>query len=194
MHSGLNKNYIKSLGLSPSRLDFLLHTCPRAFWQQTPPELVLIHLTKAASDSISKTTIIPKKSNPWFDEEYMEALKARQALDKKIQQRQEFRGEALSAFSKSWAQARQLFNQRKRQSWADTPIKHVWDTVRKIYEEVSGISNREIWGGQSWRPNTHSPGPDGIHNNLLKHLPGVILKTLKEILNKIWTYADFPHQ
>ena len=39
-----------------------------------------------------------------------------------------------------------------------------------------------------------APGPDGIHNNLLKHLPDDTLKILKEILNKIWTSADFPHQ
>ena len=37
-----------------------------------------------------------------------------------------------------------------------------------------------------------APGPDGIHNNLLKHLPVDTLKILKEILNKIWISADFP--
>ena len=48
--------------------------------------------------------------------------------------------EAVSAFRRSQAKARQLFNQKKRQSWAEyvsklsakTPIKHVWDRVRKI--------------------------------------------------------------
>ena len=39
-----------------------------------------------------------------------------------------------------------------------------------------------------------TPGPDGIHNNLLKHLPRDTLKILKEILNKIWISADFPQQ
>ena len=39
-----------------------------------------------------------------------------------------------------------------------------------------------------------APGPDGIHNNLLKHLPEDTLKILKEILNKIWIAADFPDQ
>ena len=39
-----------------------------------------------------------------------------------------------------------------------------------------------------------APGPDGIHNNLLKHLPEDTLKILKEILNKIWISGDFPHQ
>ena len=37
-------------------------------------------ITKAANDCIPKATTIPKKSNPWFDEECREALKARQAL------------------------------------------------------------------------------------------------------------------
>ena len=39
-----------------------------------------------------------------------------------------------------------------------------------------------------------APGPDGIHNNLLKHLPKDTLKILKEILNMIWISADFPQQ
>ena len=30
-----------------------------------------------------------------------------------------------------------------------------------------------------------APGPDGIHNNLLKHLHEDTLKILKEIINKI---------
>ena len=39
-----------------------------------------------------------------------------------------------------------------------------------------------------------APGPDGIHNNLLKHLPEDTLKILKEILNNIWISGDFPPQ
>ena len=34
----------------------------------------------------------------------------------------------------------------------------------------------------------------GIYNNMLKHIPEDTLKILKEILNKIWTSGDFPHQ
>ena len=83
---------------------------------------------------------IPKKSNPWFDEEWREALKARRALDERVEHSRELRGETISAFRRSQAKARQLFNQKKRQSWAEyvsklsakTPIKHVWDRVRKI--------------------------------------------------------------
>ena len=105
-----------------------------------PLQSFVEHITKAANDSISRATTIPKKSNPWFDEECREALKARRALDKRVRQSREFRGESLSAFRKSQVQARRLFNQKKRKSWAeyvsklsaDTPIKHVWDRVRKI--------------------------------------------------------------
>ena len=39
-----------------------------------------------------------------------------------------------------------------------------------------------------------APGPDGIHNNLLKHLPDDTLKILKETLNKIWICTDFPQK
>ena len=39
-----------------------------------------------------------------------------------------------------------------------------------------------------------APGPDEIHNNLLKHPFEDTLKILKEILNKLWTSADFPQQ
>ena len=38
-----------------------------------------------------------------------------------------------------------------------------------------------------------APGPDGIHNNLLKHLHEDTLEILKESLNKIWISGDFPH-
>ena len=44
------------------------------------------------------------------------------------------------------------------------------------------------------KPKPPAPGPDGIHNNLLKHLPEDTLKILKVILNKIWISADFPQQ
>ena len=42
MHSGLCEQYIKYLGLSASGFDFLIRTHPRALWQPTPPEPVLI--------------------------------------------------------------------------------------------------------------------------------------------------------
>ena len=61
------------------------------------------HITKAANDCIPRATTIPKKSNPWFDEECQEALKARRALDERVRQRRELRGETISAFKRSQA-------------------------------------------------------------------------------------------
>ena len=39
-----------------------------------------------------------------------------------------------------------------------------------------------------------APAPDGMDNNLLKHLPDDTLNILKEILNNIWISGDFPPQ
>ena len=63
--------------------------------------------------------------------------------------------------------------------------------------------NTEVYNKSfRWRDLRHSilkakhrsPGPDGIHNNLLKHLPEDTLKILQDILNNISTTGDFPHQ
>ena len=185
--------------------------------------------------------------------------KARRALDKRARQSREFRGETLSAFRKSQAQARRLFNQKKRKSWADyvsklssdTPIKHVWDRVRKISgknicppkqylngkngtaitnpkdianehaaaftnnsssahytttfqaikeqeekvkidftSDITEVYNKPFRLRDLRRSIMKAHGPDGIHNNLLKHLPEDTLK----ILNKIWISGDHPHQ
>ena len=43
------------------------------------------HITKATNDCIPRVTTIPKKSNPWFDDECREALKARRALDNRVE-------------------------------------------------------------------------------------------------------------
>ena len=224
------------------------------------------HITKAANDCIPRETTFPKKSNPWFDKECWEALKARRALNKRVWQSRELRGETISAF-RSQAKARRLFNQKKHQSWAEyvsklsaeTPIKHVWDRVRKTYgknicplkqflkgkngttindpkdiaNEHAGVcidnsssahysatfqaikeqeekvkidctsDNTEVYNKpfrlrdlrrSTMKAKPRAPGPDGIHNNLLKHLHEDTLKILKEILNKIWISADFPQQ
>ena len=225
------------------------------------------HITQAGNESIPRATTIPKKSNPWFDQECQEALKARRALDKRARRSREIRGETLSAFRRSQAQARRLFNLKKHQSWADyvsklstdTPIKHVWDRTRKIsgknicppkqylnrkdgtaitnpkdnanehaaaftnnsssahysatfqtikgQEEMVEIDftshNTEVYNKpfrlsdlrrSIMKAKPRAPGPDGIHNNLLKHLPEDTLKILKEIQNRIWISADFPDQ
>ena len=42
MYSVLYEQYVHSLDLTASGLDFLFRTGPRALWQQTPSEPVLI--------------------------------------------------------------------------------------------------------------------------------------------------------
>ena len=114
------------------------------------------HITKAANECIPRATTIPKKSNPWFDEECREALKARRALDERVEHSRELRGETISAFRRSQAKAWQLFNQKKRQLWAEyvsklsakTPIKHVWDGEEYIWQKYlpsQAISKWKEW-------------------------------------------------
>ena len=115
------------------------------------------HITKAANDCIPRATIIPKKSNPWFDEECREALKSRRALDKRVRHSRKLRGETRAAFRRSQVKARRLFNQKKRPSWAEyvsklsakTPIKHVWDRVRKnIWQKH--LPSQAIYKWKEW--------------------------------------------
>ena len=49
MHSGLFEQCVKSLGLTPSEFDSLFRTRPRAFWQQTTPEPVIMEPTTVGS-------------------------------------------------------------------------------------------------------------------------------------------------
>ena len=46
------------------------------------PHNLHTRVCKAVNDCILRVTTIPKKSNPWFDEECREALKASRSLDK----------------------------------------------------------------------------------------------------------------
>ena len=133
------------LGFSKANCEEFHDVCLESISEDTlgeadPLHSFVEHITKAANECIPRATTIPKKSNSWFDEEWREALKARRALDERVEHSRELRGETISAFRRSQAKARQLFNQKKRQSWAEyvsklsakTPIKHVWDRVKKI--------------------------------------------------------------
>ena len=168
------------------------------------------------------------------------------------------------SFRLTQAQARRLFTQKKRDSWTryvsqlntNTPIKHVWNRVRKISgknicppkQNLNGkdgapindpkdivnehaavfrdnsssahysarfqtikaqderaqidftADNAEVYnkpfrlrdlGRSILKAKPRAPGPDMIHNNLLKHLPEDTLNVLKEILNIIWISGDF---
>ena len=107
---------------------------------QDPLSSFVGHVIDAATDSIPRATTVPKKSNPWFDEECREMLKTRRALDRKVHRGGGPRAETLMTFRRTQAQARRLFTQKKRESWTsyvsqlntNTPIKYVWNRVRKI--------------------------------------------------------------
>ena len=97
---------------------------------QDPLTSFVGHVIDAATDSIPRATTVPKKSNLWFDEECREVHRGRGP-----------RVGTLMSFRRTQAQARRLFTQKKRESWTryvsqlntNTPIKHVWNRVRKIY-------------------------------------------------------------
>ena len=234
---------------------------------QDPLTSFVGHVIDAAIGSIPRATTVPKKSNPWFDEECRETLKTRRALDREVHRGRGPRVETLLSFRRTQAQARRLFTQKKRVSWTryvsqlntNTPIKHVWNRVRKIsgknvcppkhylkgkdgdpITDPKDISNGHAAAFTDNSSSAHcsarfqtikaqnervridftsnntevynkpfrlrdlrrsilkakpcAPGPDGIHNNLLKHLPEDTLKILKEILNIIWISGDFPPQ
>ena len=84
----------------------------------------------------------------------MEALKTSHALNKRVWQDREVRGETLSAFRRSQAHTRQLFSQKERYSWAEyvselstsTHIKQVWDRVRNISGKTVCLSKHDLNG------------------------------------------------
>ena len=80
---------------------------------QDPLTSFVRHVIDAATDSIPRATTVPKKSNPWFDEECREMLKTRRALDRKVHRGREPRVETLMSFRRTQAQARRLFTQKK---------------------------------------------------------------------------------
>ena len=215
-------------------------------------------------DSIPRATTVPRKSNPWFDEECWEMVKTKRALDRKVHRGRGPRVEILMPCRRTQAQARWLFTQRKKESWTryvsqfntNTPINHVWNRVRKISgknvfppkqylngkdgvpitdpkdiakEHAATFTDNSYSAHYSARFQTikaqderaridftsdntevynkpfrlrdlrrsilkakpRAPGPDGVYNNLLRHLPEDTLKILNEILNIIWISGDF---
>ena len=80
---------------------------------QDPLTSFVGHVIDAATDSIPRATTVPKKSNPWFDEECREMLKTRQALDRKVHRGRGPRVETLMSFRRTQAQAQRLFTQKK---------------------------------------------------------------------------------
>ena len=62
------------------------------------------HITKAANNSIPRATTIPKKSNPWFDEECQEALRQEGQIKSRIQRGNSIRFQKVTGASSSTLQ------------------------------------------------------------------------------------------
>ena len=101
--------------------------------------VVVKQMQSKTRESMIQDTI-PKKSNPWFDQECRDALKTRRALDNKVKHGCGPHQGTLISFKRAQVRARQFFNQKKRDSWRNhvsqvtpnTPTKHVRGRVRKI--------------------------------------------------------------
>ena len=97
--------------------------------------LLLLFLT---NKSIPKTSTIQKKSKPWYNDECKDAIKQRkQALSKFCSYPTK---ENLNNVKNFRSKARRTIKASKRKSWKSyvsnlnhkTPIKKVWDMIRKI--------------------------------------------------------------
>ena len=95
-------------------------------------------LLDISNKSIQKTSTNPKKSKPWYNDECKDAIKQRkQALSKVCRYPTK---ENLNKVKNFRAKARRTIKASKRKSWNSyvsnlnhkTPIKKVWDMIRKI--------------------------------------------------------------
>ena len=98
-------------------------------------------LIEISKECIPQTSTNPTKSNPWFNEDLKEAIKQRkQALSKFKRSPNTNNLNDIKVFR---AKARRTFKISKRKSWSSyvskfnhkTPIKKVWDMIRKISEK-----------------------------------------------------------
>lgn len=95
-------------------------------------------LLNISLECIPKSSKCPKKNRPWFNKECKEAIKNRKDSLKKFNKRPT--KENLNATRILRAKARRTIKQAKRNSWqtyiskinSRTPMKKVWDKLRKI--------------------------------------------------------------
>ena len=99
---------------------------------------------------IPKTSASPKKSNPWYNQDCKEAIKERkQALSKFCKYPTK---ENLNNVRLFRAKARRTIKSAKRKSWRTyvsklnykTPIKKVWDMIRKISGKSKSASYKHL--------------------------------------------------
>ena len=99
---------------------------------------------------IPKTSTNPKKSNPWYNDDCKEAIKQiKETLSRfcKFQTKDNF-----NTYRVFRAKARRTIKSSKRKSWRTyvsnlnykTPIKKVWDMVRKISKKSKAASHQHL--------------------------------------------------
>ena len=79
-----------------------------------PPHLFCQTLHRCCKRQHPKGNHHPQKFNPWFDEEWRDMLKTRRALDRKVHRGSAPRAQTLMSFRRTEAQARWLFNKKKK--------------------------------------------------------------------------------
>ena len=125
-------------------------------------------LLDIANKSIPKTSTNPKKSKPWYNDECKDAIKQRkQALSKFCRYPTK---ENLNKVKNFRANARRTIKASKRKSWKSyvsnlnykTPIKKVWDMIRKI----SGKSKSPSFTHLNTKRGTKATSKEEIANTL----------------------------
>ena len=148
-------------------------------------------LLDISNKSIPKTSTNPKKSKPWYNDECKDAIKQRkQALSKFCIYPTK---ENLNKVKNFRAKARRTIKASKRKSWKSyvsnlnykTPIKKVWDMIRKI----SGKSKSPSFTHLNTKRGTKATSKEEIAKHLAKlfwiilHL-GIIQRSFKTSKNK----------
>ena len=125
-------------------------------------------LLDISNKSIPKTSTNPKKSKPWYNDECKDAIKQRkQALSKFCRYPTK---ENLNKVKNFRAKARRTIKASKRKSWQSyvsnlnykTPIKKVWDMIRKI----SGKSKSPSFCHLNTKRGTKATSKEEIANTL----------------------------
>ena len=138
---------------------------PERFENSLDPIADFTSLLDISNKSIPKTSTNPKKSRPWYNDECKDAIKQRkQALSKFCRYPTK---ENLNKFKNFRAKARRTIKASNHKSWESyvpnlnhkTPIKKVWDMIRKISGKSKSPSfthlntkRRPRWLGWMRRP------------------------------------------
>ena len=155
---------------------------------------------------IPKTSTSPKKSNPWYNQDCKEAIKERkQALSKFCKYPTK---ENLNNVRLFRAKARRTIKSAKRKSWRTyvsklnykTPIKKVWDMVRKISGKSKSASYKHLntnFNNTEAKATSRSTKNFNLNfksSNTEEYNNSFNLVELKEVINKSHDTATGPDE